>query len=660
MQRLLPVCLLLLSALVLPGPLQAVDAAGPQDAAAEARQLFRATVARIRSGAAVLIPAELREYTLAPYLEHARLARELPSLGHDRARSFLAAEADSSLGRHFRRQYLGELARRGDWAGFLAFDDPEVANDVGLRCQRLRALLNTGRADDTREELLALWRTGRSLPDACDDPIAHGRARGWIDRDRIRERLELALDEGQAGLVRYLARQLPEPERAAGERLARALSSPRATLADATGWPDTPEHRRAAVEALKRQARADVERALAAWPALDRRFGFNAEERGAALRALALWAAVAYRDDAGRWYERVPERARTSQLTEWQLRAALATRDWPAVLGAAEHATMALDGEARPRYWLARALAESGRRSEAVPVYASLAAEASYFGFLAADASDRPYALCPLDVEPRPERLGELRRDRELARALELHAVGWRTEAVRAWRHATLHMDEADLEQALLLANAQGWHDRAVLALGRDDKLRHYALRFPVDSRELVVDAAGAQGLDPAFTFALIRAESAWQPDARSHANALGLMQLLPSTGRRVARELGIPWRGEGTLLEPALNIRLGTRYLANQLEQFGGSPWLASAAYNAGPAPVRRWLGERPDLPADAFIETIPYGETRDYVARVLAFSVIYDWRLYGRAKPISSRLPAPGRPAEVSPAWRPVACPA
>src|SRR5690606_11858059 len=116
-----------------------------------------------------------------------------------------------------------------------------------------------------------------------------------------------------------------------------------------------------------------------------------------------------------------------------------------------------------------------------------------------------------------------------------------------------------------------------------------------VESRDLVVDAAGAQGLDPAFTFALIRAESAWQPDARSHANALGLMQLLPSTGRRVARELGIPWRGDGMLLEPELNIRLGTRYLANQLEQFGGSPWLASAAYNAGPAPVRRWLGERP-----------------------------------------------------------------
>src|SRR5690606_17147576 len=148
---------------------------------------------------------------------------------------------------------------------------------------------------------------------------------------------------------------------------------------------------------------------------------------------------------------------------------------------------------------------------------------------------------------------------------------------------------------------------------------------------------AAANGLDPALSFALIRAESAWQPDARSHANAYGLMQLLPATGKSMAQQLGVPWRGTSTLLDPALNIRLGSRYLARQVARFDGNPWLATAAYNAGPTPVQRWLADRGTLPADAFIETIPYGETRDYVARVLAFSVIYDWRLYGKARPLS-----------------------
>src|SRR5690606_34547464 len=176
-----------------------------------------------------------------------------------------------------------------------------------------------------------------------------------------------------------------------------------------------------------------------------------------------------------------------------------------------------------------------------------------------------------------------------------------------------------------ILAADQDWHDRAVFALNGGDNLRKYGLRFPVAQRQQVERDAQANGLDPAWVFALIRAESAWQPDARSHANAHGLMQLLPGTAKSMAQQLGLAWSGTSSLYEPDLNIQLGTRYLSQQAARFGNSPWLASAAYNAGPAPVLRWLAQRQDRPADVFIETIPYHETREYVARVLAFSVIY-----------------------------------
>ncbi len=194
--------------------------------------------------------------------------------------------------------------------------------------------------------------------------------------------------------------------------------------------------------------------------------------------------------------------------------------------------------------------------------------------------------------------------------------------------------------QLTLLASEQGWHDRVVFALNAGDDLRHYTLRFPLAERETVEREANRNSLDPSWAFALIRAESAWQPDVRSEANALGLMQLLPGTGKQMARQLGLDWRGTSMLLDPQINIRLGTRYLAQQASRFQGSTWLASAAYNAGPTPVERWLAERGTLPADVFIETIPYRETREYVTRVEAFSVIYDWRLNGQVRPLSSRL--------------------
>ncbi|MGO1719442.1 MAG: transglycosylase SLT domain-containing protein, partial [Luteimonas sp.] len=86
-------------------------------------------------------------------------------------------------------------------------------------------------------------------------------------------------------------------------------------------------------------------------------------------------------------------------------------------------------------------------------------------------------------------------------------------------------------------------------------------------------------------------------------------------------------------------NIRIGTAYMGERRNQYG-YPYIASAAYNAGPTPTARWQAQRGDMDADIWIETVSYRETREYVARVMAFSVIYDWRLNGAAVPISDRM--------------------
>lgn len=635
---------------------------------AEYRQVFLSAAAETDAALYAMQRRQLEGYVLAPYLDYARLRRDLRNVSDKTARRFLNAEATTQLGEQFRREYLAELARRRDWTAFTAVDSNLPVNALTLRCQRVRALLATGRSAAAREELLALWPTGRSLPEACDEPIAEARRRGWLGSELIWQRLRLAVELRNAGLAGYLARQLPADQRADAERLAQAIANPEASLKLAAGWPDGPLYREAAARALQRRARADIASAISHWRRLAPRFAFVPDERAAILHDLALYAAVSYRADAGDWFLRVPVEARSEQLADWQLRAALAAEDWAAVLKIVEGLPASLADTSRTRYWRARALGKASRDAEARAAYAALALEANFHGFLAADQLAMPYAICPKEVAADPARTAALRARLDIARALELHAIGWRVEANRAWDHARESVSDTDRLQMVLLASEQGWHDRAVFALNSGDDLRHYALRFPVAERATVLRESAANGLEPAWAYALIRAESAWQPDARSPANAWGLMQLLPGTGQRMARQLGVNWRGTSTLLDPETNIRLGTRYLAQQAEQFQGSPWLASAAYNAGPTPVQRWLTERESLPADVFIETIPYRETREYVARVLAFSVIYDWRLNGNARPLSARLPDPGRrPArgradEVpgGAAVRPVVCPA
>jgi soluble lytic murein transglycosylase len=193
---------------------------------------------------------------------------------------------------------------------------------------------------------------------------------------------------------------------------------------------------------------------------------------------------------------------------------------------------------------------------------------------------------------------------------------------------------------AVALADDAGWYDRAVFTLNSGEDLRFYELRFPQPHARHLRAQAKKNGLDPAWVAALIRAESAWIADARSHANARGLMQLLPSTAQMEARRLGIAWGGDASLFQPLGNITLGTAHLAQMLSKHGGKPYLATAAYNAGATPIARWLQQRPPVDVDLWIETIPYRETRDYVARILAFSVIYDWRLQGKALPVSRRM--------------------
>jgi soluble lytic murein transglycosylase len=207
----------------------------------------------------------------------------------------------------------------------------------------------------------------------------------------------------------------------------------------------------------------------------------------------------------------------------------------------------------------------------------------------------------------------------------------------------------------VLAAHARGWIERGPLTLLGPDETRFYALRFPVAYEAEIRAAARKHGLDPALVLALIRSESAWATDARSGADSHGLMQLLPGSAKQIAQREKLRYRGVADLYDPKLNVVLGTHHLADDLARYGGKVWLAAAAYNAGATPVRRWSQARGTLPADLFVETIPYRETREYVARVIAFSVIYDWRLNGDAGSLANRITV----ASKGPGRRPVACP-
>jgi soluble lytic murein transglycosylase len=162
---------------------------------------------------------------------------------------------------------------------------------------------------------------------------------------------------------------------------------------------------------------------------------------------------------------------------------------------------------------------------------------------------------------------------------------------------------------------------------------------FPLTYWESIRKHSAARGLDPYLIAALIAQESTFDPGIRSAANAWGLMQIVPATGRRLARSLGIRRFTTAMLTNPETNLRLGTLYFSRLVEQFGGTHY-ALASYNAGESRVVRWKAERPGLDQDEFIDDIPFPETQNYVKRILGTAEDYR-RLYGKAG---------GRPIPVS----------
>jgi len=171
---------------------------------------------------------------------------------------------------------------------------------------------------------------------------------------------------------------------------------------------------------------------------------------------------------------------------------------------------------------------------------------------------------------------------------------------------------------------------------------------YPLDYWPLIKKYSDANQLDPYLMASLILQESTYTADVRSSANAWGLMQLLPATGRRYAPKVGLGRYATRMLTQPESNIRMGMKLFKDLTDRFGGTHY-ALASYNAGDSRVVQWLAERPGLPQDEFIDDIPFPETQNYVKRILGIAEDYR-RLYGGGLLTPGSLRTP--PAKSSPA--------
>ncbi|MDN3516999.1 transglycosylase SLT domain-containing protein [Aquisalimonas lutea] len=618
--------------------------AAADDRLANQRELFRDARDRIAQGRAMDIDAleqRLSGYPLTAYLQHDYLLRAPGRLDAGRARAFLDAHGGSPVGQRFRYRWLHELGRRADWQEFLHFY--RGGGGATLQCYALQARRAARGVDDRwLARARELWLVGQSQPRACDPVFAELYQRDVLTREQRWERITRSMHAGNADLALALRRRLHPDDRPWLDHWLAVARDPATALEQPEFAADTRRGRQLVRFGLQRLARSDRDAArslLAAWA---ERGVLSDGARTALRREIALRSAYSRDEDALERLQALPQEAVNDEVREWRARAAVRQQDWEAALAAIADLAGTQRQTGEWRYWQAQALWRTGERERARDAFRELAGERHYYGFLAADAIGRSYAMNPRQPEAEPEKQARLADRPGLRRARELLRVGMISRARREWITA-LAGDDADTRaQAAMLARDWGWYDRAIRGANGAGLHDALGLRFPAGFRETLTAAAEAEGLDPALVFAVARKESAFSPDARSRAGALGLLQVMPATGRRVARDLGLSLPSAADLLDPATNARLGAAYLRQMLERFDGNVILAAAAYNAGPRRAQQWAEDNAGQPAAVWIENITYGETRDYVKSVLAFRAVFDWQLHGESRRLAGLMPA------------------
>ncbi|HEY9199655.1 MAG TPA: transglycosylase SLT domain-containing protein, partial [Gammaproteobacteria bacterium] len=534
------------------------------DPYAAARADFLAARQALRAGQSERfeqLEARLRDYPLHIYLRYDALNARLATADAAEIQAFLTAAADSPLAERLRRDRLKQLTRQQRWPEFQdIYKDDEA--DIELRCRYLQASRPTAAStEEWLDAVAALWTVGHSQPDACDTIFATLSASPRMTPELIRERIRLAMAESAPSLAAFLAKSLPAEQRAWVDVWRAVHERPSSAPTQPKLQRDTPEAREILVHAAGRWARGDAVAAHTWWSSVEDRYEFTAEQRAQAARAIALQAAYKRLPQAHHWLAQVPETARDESVRGWQARSALLHRDWRALVAAIDAMPPDEADEGEWRYWWAQAQIVLGNATAAQPVMQALATQRSFHGFLAADALERDYALNQRPITATEDELADLqRRHPALLRAGELRRAQLIYDARREWAFGTRDLGPRDLERAALLAHRWNWHDRAIFTAGRSGHTDDLELRFPVLHSREVLRAADALRLDPAWVMGVVRQESAFIADVRSSAGALGLMQLMPGTGADMARLLKLPKPGNADLLQPDMNIRLGTQ----------------------------------------------------------------------------------------------------
>jgi len=621
------------------GPVAAQPLTEADRALLDMRQAFaKNNSAQLRAALPQVIGHQLEP--LAAYWE---LKARLETASPDEIRAFLSRYAGTYYEDRLRNDWLLLLGKAANWPLFLEeLPRFRMNDDREVQCYALLAQRDRQGAD-AAQQVRSLWLAQKKADDGCAAAAQFWLQTRALPAETAWHRARWAMEYNQPAVATQAVGMLDpawvslvntihtNPERYLDEKVTaiRTRTKELVTLALIRLAVRDPQAAAEEADKLRWRTQLTTEEQSWVWGVIGKRLALRLSDE-----ALAAFA-----------------KAQNHHLNDdhlgWRARAALRAGAWEQVEAAI--AAMSASQQAEPvwTYWLGRALQArntTDARKQATALYQRIASTAGFYEQLAMEALGQTITL-PLAPMPLTAAETQAARDNPgLQRALKAIQVGLRSEGVREWNYSVaLHtpggMGERELLAAADLACKHEVWDRCINTSTRTQNEVDHAQRFPMPFKDAVIKRAREINLDPAYVYGLIRQESRFIMDARSHVGASGLMQVMPATASWTAKRIGLTGFKPQQITERDTNIVIGTAYLKLALDDFEGSMAMAAAAYNAGPGRPRTWRNG-PVLEAPIWIENIPFDETRDYVKRVLSNTTNYAALITGEPQRLSSRL--------------------
>jgi soluble lytic murein transglycosylase len=588
---------------------------------------------------------QVRGHVLESYVEYWALRLPLTSANAADVERFLDKHKGSAIAERMRVDWLKQLGRTERWEEFTRIGEGFDTDDAEVVCLRATIAARNGATDIAVP--VGVWT--ERLTEACAQAFTALVEKKRVSTEDAIWRFRTSAEGATLVASQRLAQALPESARPSDEQLRRVHSNPDIVLRQGNA-PLSRAQRELGLFALVRFARTDPLRAATTWQTVKQKF--SDEDQRAAAAALAYFSARRLEsDDAMKWFARAGGESQLARLGDWQAawiaRAAMREGQWGALLRAINAMSQSANGGQNDptwRYWKARALAGLGDKAGAQAIYVELAKDFSYHGLLAAEEVGAPLpereTLKTGAVNPTPEDFKRFEQSPAAKRVLKLSELGLRAEAAREWFSVVRDFGDVDSLIASEWMRRKGVWDRSINTAERTRATHDFSLRFQTPYANEIRKAAQAVNVDLSLTFGLIRQESRFWAEAVSSAGALGLMQVMPATGKWIAQQLDIKDYRPSQLTDINVSTGFGAFYLKNALNNQGSSEVLAAAAYNAGAGRARAWRDDRRALEGAIYTESIPFNETRDYVKKVLANAVWYAHLGMGGETSLKKRL--------------------